>query len=72
SKAFWFLFAGPALRRLKKGLAVRAKPPSASPTKTDIHPKPMSLVGPQAAKAKKKAPQNEGPKKTITNPNQVI
>ncbi len=25
-KAFWFLFAVPALRRLKKGLAVRAKP----------------------------------------------
>jgi hypothetical protein len=39
-QAFWFLFAGPALRRLKKGLAVRAKPPEAPAAATDMPPKP--------------------------------
>ncbi len=33
----WFLWAGPALRRLPKGLAVRAKPPAAVTADTDMY-----------------------------------
>jgi hypothetical protein len=48
--------------RLKKGLAVRAKPPEAAPEATDIPPNPMSLVGPKAATAKKKGATEVAPK----------
>jgi len=36
--------------RLKKSLAVRAKPPSAPPAATDMPPTPKNMVGPKAAK----------------------
>ncbi|TWD45650.1 hypothetical protein FBY12_4408 [Pseudomonas sp. SJZ131] len=35
--------------RLKKSLAVRAKPPSAPPAATDMPPTPKNMVGPKAA-----------------------
>ncbi|MER2102680.1 MAG: hypothetical protein ABS999_12390, partial [Pseudomonas atacamensis] len=54
-----YLFAGPALRRLKKVTRRKGGTVISNTHSKDIHPKPQVMVGPKAATTKKLNPPDE-------------